>query len=141
MSEVDKYDEHGVIQTGRFAGSHTRPPSVHGGRREIVWHRPVPPVREGASSHREYKESHPAWGLVSAHRVSSTPGAVLFDSDIQHQHYMQITLRRASRDRGLSRDWIHEEGPTLIESNMSEAQWAAFVSSTNTSGVPCTIRA
>jgi hypothetical protein len=139
----DDIDEHGVIQSGRFAGSHTRPPSVHGGQREIWWHRPVPatveseasgPLREGT------RESHPAWGLVSASRVTSTPGAVLFDSDIRHQHYIRLTVKRATRDRDLKRDWIHDTGPELIEINMSEAQWAAMTSSMNTSGVPCTIR-
>lgn len=141
--EIDttQYDDDGVILSGPLKGSHTRPPSVHGGRREIVWHRPVPATREEGTSHREYRESHPAWGLVSAHRVSSTPGVVLFDSDIRHGHYVVVTVKRATRDRSLHRDWIHDTGPDLIEIAMSEAQWASFVSSTNTSGVPCTIRA
>lgn len=134
-------DDQGVIQSGRFAGTHTRPPSVRGGKRELVWHRPVPPTEHEPGRHDDARESHPAWGLVSASRVSSTPGAVLFDSDIRHQHYIRLHVHRATRDRGLQRDWIHDTGPVLIEINMSEAQWAAMTSSLNTSGVPCTIRA
>lgn len=145
MTEWD-VDENGIVQSGRFAGSHTKPGSVPAiNKRELVWHRPVPPtVHEKTASWREkdaVSESHPAWGLISAHRVSSTPGAILFDSDIRHGHYMVITLKRATRDRDLQRDWIHDTGPDLIEVAMSEAQWGAFISSTNTSGVPCTIRA
>lgn len=139
-------DEQGVVQSGHFQGSHTQPGSVPAiSKRELVWHRPVPPtVRDKADSWREkdaVSESHPAWGLISAHRVTATPGAILFDSDIRHGHYMSLTLKRATRDRDLQRDWIHEDGPLLIEVAMSEAQWGAFISSTNTSGVPCTIRA
>ena len=132
-------DENGVIQSGKFKGSHTVPHSVSRdpAERELVWHRPVPPTEDERGN-----EVHPAWGLVSASRVSSTPGAILFDSDIRHGHYISLKVTRASRDRGLHRDWIHEVGGLpLIEIAMSEAQWAAMTSSMNTSGVPCTIRA
>jgi len=85
-------------------------------------------------------ETHPAFGMISAHRISSTPGQVLFDSDITHQHTVRISVQRATRGRDLHRDWIHETGRDLIEVELSEAQWASFVSSMNTSGVPCTLR-
>lgn len=86
-------------------------------------------------------ERHPAWILVGASRVSSSPpGAVLFDSDIKHQHYVVVHVKRASRKRHLSSDWKggHE---TIVEFAMSEAQWASFVSSMNTGdGVPATLQ-
>lgn len=85
-------------------------------------------------------EQHPAWGLIGASRVSSgSPGAVLFDSDIQHQHYVTVRIGRARRKRDLHRDWL-SMGKEFIEIEMSEAQWASFVSSMNAGeGVPCTI--
>lgn len=132
---MTEYDENGVITEGRFAGSHTRPPSVRGGKREIVWHRPVPPTDTERGT-----QEHPAWGLVRASRISSTPGAILFDSDIRHQHLIRLSVKRATRDRDLKRDWIHDTGADLIEIDMSESQFSAMVSSMNTSGVPCTIR-
>lgn len=95
----------------------------------------VPPtVEEGG------EEKHPAWALIGASRVStSPPGAALFDSDIRHQHYVVVRIRRASRDRHLNRDWLHGR-EEIIEVAMSEAQWASFVSSMNTGdGVPATI--
>lgn len=140
-------DENGIVTEGPFKGSHTMPHSVErdGKNREIIYHYPTEPERETgrvAGSDDEYRERHPAFGMVSAHRVSSSPpGTVLFDSDIRHREFMRVTLKRCTRDRGLSRDWLHETGNDLIEIDMSMAQWAAFVSSTNTSGVPCTIRA
>lgn len=82
-------------------------------------------------------ESHPAWALIGAHRV--TGGAALFDSDVKHQHYVTVTLSRAKRKRDLHRDWFHP-GEEIVEVAMSEAQWAAFVSSMNSgTGVPATL--
>lgn len=85
-------------------------------------------------------EAHPAFGRIAAARLSSTPGQVLFDSDITHQHTVRITVQGAVRRRDLHHDWIHESGPAIVEVELSEAQWASFVSSMNTSGVSCTIR-
>lgn len=86
------------------------------------------------------EERHPAWVLVGASRVSSSPpGAVLFDSDIRHQHYVTVRVKRATRKRNLNHDWKHGRD-TIIEFAMSEAQWASFVSSMNTGdGVPATL--
>jgi hypothetical protein len=85
-------------------------------------------------------ETHPAFGMAAVHKTSASHGAVLFDSEIQHRHYVTLTITRADRKRDLGHDWIHP-GKELIEITMSEAQWAALVSSTNTSGVPVTISA
>lgn len=83
--------------------------------------------------------THPAYGLASVHRVSST-GTHLFDSDITHSSFMELTFRQAKRDRDAYRDWITDtSGPGLLRVQMSEAQWASFVSSINTNGVPCTV--
>jgi hypothetical protein len=93
----------------------------------------APTVREDG------RESHPAWGLIGAYRV--TGSARLFDSDINHHHFIVVRLSRATRDRKLGRDWIHPENEAdIAEIAMSEAQWASFVSSMNSgSGVPCTL--
>lgn len=86
-------------------------------------------------------EKHPAWGLIGASRVqTSPPGASLFDSDIPHQHTIMVRISTASRKRDLHSDWKHAE-EQFVEVEMSEAQWASFVSSMNTGdGVACTIR-
>ena len=86
-------------------------------------------------------EVHPAFGMIGASRGStSRPGATLFDSDIQHAHTVTIRLATGSRKRDLNHDWIHRK-EEFVEVEMSEAQWASFVSSMNSgTGVPCTIR-
>lgn len=88
-------------------------------------------------------ESHPAWVMIGANRVSHAGGpnggAVLFDSDIVHNHYVVIKLCRATRQRNLNRDWKHAR-QQIIEVALSEAQWASFVSSMGQgSGVPATL--
>jgi hypothetical protein len=88
---------------------------------------------------------HPAFGIIGASRVSqggAGGGAVLFDSDVKHNHYVILRIGRASRRRDLHTDWVHEAGGRgeIVEVAMSEAQWASMISSMNTSGVPCTIR-
>lgn len=82
-------------------------------------------------------EVHPAFGMIRASRVTGGNKS-LFDSDIQHNHYVILEISTASRKRDLNTDWIHP-GRHVIEVAMSEAQWASFVSSMNTSGVPCTL--
>lgn len=85
------------------------------------------------------RESHPAWAMIRAYRGSQTPGAVLFDSDIRHNHTVTIVVEEADRKRDLNHD--HVMGwSRILEIEMSEAQWASFVSAMNTSGVPATLR-
>lgn len=87
-------------------------------------------------------DTHPAFGQISASRGSySGQGAILFDSDVRHQHTVTITVTEATRQRSNGHDYIHGGTKRLIEVEMSEAQWASFVSSMNTSGVPCTLKA
>jgi hypothetical protein len=86
-------------------------------------------------------EHHPAFGMVSVYRTStSRPGATLFDSDIQHNFTVVVRVDTGTRKRDLNHDWTHRE-EEIVEVEMSEAQWASFVSSMNSgTGVPCTVR-
>lgn len=86
-------------------------------------------------------EVHPSWGVIVVSRSSaSPPGKALFQSDIRHQHYISMKIQRASRGRDLHTDWVHGTGESLIEINMSMAQWAAMVSSFGIGGgTPVTI--
>lgn len=83
------------------------------------------------------KITHPAFATIQAHRVSGTTS--LFQSDFLHHHYVSVSISHAEKNRHLSNDWVYGR-KTIIEINMSEAQWAAFVSSVNCgSGTPCTL--
>lgn len=98
-----------------------------------------PKITPRPDSHRGDIETHPAYGIISASRVSSTSGGVLFDSEVQHQHYVTIKIDVADRSRDLNRDWIHGT-QQVIEVAVSESQWGKFVSSLNSGGSPCTIQ-
>lgn len=82
-------------------------------------------------------ERHPAYGQIGANRVHGATH--LYGSDFEHREYVRITIRRSELTRNLSNDWPHANDE-LIEVSLSEAQWAAFVSTMNSGmGTQCTI--
>lgn len=81
---------------------------------------------------------HPAFGIIGVHRVSATPGKVLFQSDLRHPQYIRITVSEAARKRDLKHDWVHP-GRMICEVSLSMSQFASFVASAGTEGIPCTI--
>ncbi len=87
------------------------------------------------------KHTHPTYGMIGASRVTSGPkGLHLFGSRIRHSAMVDITIRRASIERSLNRDWFHGEADGLITVRLTEAQWATFVSSMNIGyGTPCSL--
>lgn len=87
-----------------------------------------------------FLEEHPAYAMVGAYRVSAgPPGIALYGSDFLHQHYVSIKIVRSEMARTGSHDY-HHSIDQLIEVNLSEAQWATFVSAMNVGyGVPCTL--
>ena len=44
-------------------------------------------------------EHHPAFGMAQISRVTSTPGRVLFDSDLRHSHWIELRIHEATRNR------------------------------------------
>ena len=84
------------------------------------------------------KQEHPAYGVIRVSRVSGGDRR-LFGSKIKHSHWMSIEISTAAIERNLSQDWIYPRN-TIASVEMSEAQWATFVSSPGVGGgVPCTI--
>lgn len=82
---------------------------------------------------------HPSFGQISISRVEG--GQVLYGSDFKHHRCMRLSIKQSYLRRDLSNDWAHSRGLPLIEIDMSEAQWAEFVSSVSVySGVQCTLR-
>lgn len=99
---------------------------------------PVRIVDDGRIADNEYTEEHPAFCVVSVHRITSSPGEILFQSDIRHSHYIRIEVHEVTRNRHLKGDWLFPRRK-LIEFSMSEAQFASFVASGGTSGIPATL--
>lgn len=83
-------------------------------------------------------EHHPAFGIARFNRVHSNPGAVLFQSDLRHGEYIKVTVSEAERERRDGHDWVHATR-TLLQFDMSMSQFASFISSGGTEGVPVTI--
>ena len=96
------------------------------------------PVVHQSDSHLEdSRETHPAYAMIGAGRV--TGAATLAGSDFKHQHYVHIEIRHGHISRSLSNDRWHGD-KSIVRVSLSEAQWATFVSSMNVGfGVPCTL--
>lgn len=85
------------------------------------------------------KHTHPAFGVIAAHRVSGN--AALFGSDVGHSGFVKIEVSQATMTRDGYSERIHGSARDIVEVWLSEAQWVAFVSRMNVgSGTPCTIR-
>jgi hypothetical protein len=81
---------------------------------------------------------HPAFGQISASRINGRE--VLYGSDFVHHACVRVRIATSVLRRDLSHDWPYSDRP-FIEVDLSEAQWATFVSSMNVGGgVQCTIR-
>jgi hypothetical protein len=81
---------------------------------------------------------HESFGFIRANRVQGS--AKLFDSAINHQHFISLTIGQANQERQLNRTWIFG-GKELITVDMSESQFAQFITSMNSgTGSSCTIR-
>lgn len=84
------------------------------------------------------EERHPAFALVTLHRVHST-GSPMFQSDLLHHQFVRVKVHEAVRRRDLSHDWTHPE-KAILAFDMSLAQWGAFVSAVGDgSGTPATL--
>lgn len=94
-------------------------------------------TEEGFQGAKRY--SHPAYGQISVSRISGGRRA-LYGSDFYHHQSVRVSISTSTLDRHLNSDWPHE-CKEIIEVEMSEAQWATFVSTFGIGGgVQCTIR-
>lgn len=84
------------------------------------------------------KLKHPSFGQISISRVSTSGEVALFGSDIKMNHFIQLEIHEAEMSRSLHSDNVFD-GKTIIRVNLTPLQWAEFVSSFNTTGVPCTL--
>lgn len=81
--------------------------------------------------------THPAFGQVMVHRVSGK--RALYGSDFMHRGYVVVTVKKSALNRRHSIDWAYSKEP-IVSFAMTEAQWAAFVSSFGVGeGTQCTL--
>lgn len=90
---------------------------------------------------RDFTETtHPAFAQITLHRGYGGRGRALYGSDFLHTASLTLAIYTSRLNRGLNQDWHHADRQ-LVEVEMSEAQWATFVSAVGQgSGVPCTLR-
>src|ERR1700722_15060347 len=95
-------------------------------------------IRTGPVTDDSGDEAPPAFGVISVHRINATPGEVLFQSDLRHSEFVRLEIHEATRKRDLKHDWVHP-GKAVCEISLSMSQFASFVASGGTQGVPCPI--
>ena len=98
---------------------------------------PVTVATPEAITH-ESVTTHPAFAQIRANRGSGSSS--LYGSGFPAQSSIRIEISRSELLRSLSNDQ-HSERESVVCVELSEAQWATFVSTLNNgSGVPCTMR-
>jgi hypothetical protein len=105
-----------------------------------LYEEPVVSKEPGPGSSTEEVIDHPAFATIGANRVQTT-GQTLFQSEFKHQSLITICIKGARVRRGLSNDRVSTSSRMpYIEVDLTESQWATFVSSLNVGeGVPCTL--
>lgn len=104
----------------------------------LVHTRGMPQDTEAPTVDEQGTEHHPAFGMCRVSRVSASPGVSLFQSDLPHREFIEVTLSEAVRYRNLKQDWVHPQ-KVVAQFRLSMAQWASLISSTGTEGSPVTI--
>lgn len=84
------------------------------------------------------KENHESYGIAGFSRVSGGARS-LFGSSIKHNDTIELSIKTAELQRGLSHDWYHGRNE-LIRIEMSRSQFAELITSMNCGdGIPVTI--
>lgn len=87
---------------------------------------------------RGQDDDHPSYGAIRLSRISGQ--AKLFMSPFHHQHFIGISISRATKRRSLADDHMFGRQRELIEVFMSEAQFAQFITGhSDGNGSPCTL--
>lgn len=87
---------------------------------------------------RNEDDDHPSYGCIRLSRISGH--AKLFMSPFHHQHYIGISIGRATKQRSLAEDHMFGHHREIIEVLMSEAQFAQFITGhSDGNGAPCTL--
>ena len=86
----------------------------------------------------EKTKSEDYMGMINWCKTSGSSRA-LFGTQIETRDPIRLEICHAEECRDLSHNWYFPK-KQIIEVEMSPIQWAEFLTSGNTSGVPCTIK-
>lgn len=96
---------------------------------------PVETIKSGPTG--GISVTHPAFAGIQASRV--TGRTHLYGSDFTHNHYVRVRISKSTLNRSLCTDWPMDASLPYVEVEMSESQWAQFVSSMNAASTQCTL--
>jgi hypothetical protein len=84
------------------------------------------------------RRKHPSYGVIGVSRVSGNQP--LFDSDVIHGHFIEITIREAEKVRtGFTHEHVFGQN-VVMQLRMSFAQFAQMITTQNVGdGTPCTL--
>lgn len=78
-------------------------------------------------------------GMIGWSKSYNSSPRSMFGTEIKTENPITLRISHAEESRNLSRNWYYPQ-KQIVEIEMSPIQWAEFLTSGNTSGVPCTIR-
>lgn len=78
-------------------------------------------------------------GMISWSRAQTGSQRNYFGSEIKTDHPIILKVCQGEVERGLSRNWYHAQNKPIVEVELTPIQWAEFLTSGNTTGIPCTI--
>ena len=85
----------------------------------------------------ERKEDY--MGRISWSRMMCSHPQPMFGTEIKTSNPVKIVISNAAEERDLNRNWIFTK-ERIVELEMTPIQWAEFLTSGNTEGVPCTLK-
>jgi len=77
-------------------------------------------------------------GIMSWSRTSCNPAKTMFGTEVKTNNPVSLTISTAEEERSLSSNSYYGK-KKIIEVEMTPIQWAEFLTSGNTSGVPVTL--
>ena len=87
----------------------------------------------------EKEKSEDYMGMISWSRLSYGSVRPHFGTDVKTSHSIRLEISTAKESSELSHNWYFAD-KRIIEVEMSPIQWAEFLTSGNTTGVPCTLK-
>lgn len=78
-------------------------------------------------------------GKISWSKVHCGTPRNFFGTDIKSDHPIELRISTATEDRELSKTWVFGSAKPFVRVEMTPVQWAEFLTSGNTEGIPCTI--
>lgn len=78
-------------------------------------------------------------GKIAWSRMNCSHPQAMFGTEIKTSNPVKITISNATEERDLNHNWYFTKD-RIVELEMTPIQWAEFLTSGNTEGVPCTLK-